>query len=71
MLQFKFLHKLGQRFHAFHGHGVVDAGANAANQAMTLQIHHARCGSFLDKGGVQLTDAPTLLAMVPLVLPKL
>ena len=46
----KLLHEGHELFDAFHGHGVVDRGAHAADGPVALEVDKARRGRRLDKG---------------------
>lgn len=54
MLRFEVLHVRGQRLNVLHGHGVVHAGAHAADEAMALDVLDLVLGRARDKGGVEL-----------------
>ena len=51
---FELFHEVDQSFDAFHGHGVVDAGAAAADQTVTLELGQTVGFGFGDELGIQL-----------------
>ena len=51
---FEVVHEVDEFLHAFHRNGVVDAGADAANGAVSLQADHAGRFRFLDELGFEL-----------------
>src|SRR5579863_2431835 len=48
------LHEGDERLHALQGHGVVEAGAHAADRAVALETDEPRGLRLAEKGGIEL-----------------
>ena len=48
-LRFELFHGFDQPGHALDGHGVIDAGAHAADEAVAFQVHETLRGGELDE----------------------
>ena len=48
-LRFELLHGFDQPGHALDGHGVIDAGAHAADEAVALEVHKTLRGGEFDE----------------------
>ena len=53
ILRLKLLHEIDELLHALDGHGVIDAGAHAADDAVPLEVHQPLRGGLLDEFRVQ------------------